>query len=78
MADNEIWKGPEFQSKALLALVMLHVRQAQDLTEGEQSKPENSIEALLYSSGFSNKEITAISGTAKSTVTDRLKAAGLT
>jgi hypothetical protein len=74
---KEIWQTPEFQERALLALLMLRVREALDMSDKEQSKPENSVEALLFNCGFSNKDITDIAGTAKSTVTDRLKAAGL-
>lgn len=77
MANDEIWQSSEFRGRALLALLLIRVREFQNLSEEALGRPENSVEALLYRAGFSNKDIQLITGTAKSTVTDRIKAAGL-
>jgi hypothetical protein len=77
MTKEEIWQSDEFLNKALLALLTLMAREAAGRGTEDGSGPEASVEAILFRSGFTNKEITQIAGTKKSTVTDRLKSAGL-
>jgi len=59
---------------SLRAILMLQVESAKD----EERPKGNSIEGLLFRAGFTaQKDIVAISGTPKSTVSDRLKEEGL-
>ena len=74
---KDIIESADFRNKALLALLMFHIRSAQGAEE-ENNPKARSLEALLHLCGFSNKEITQMTGTPKSTVSDRLRAEGLT
>ena len=67
----------KFQERALLALLMLQVRSAQLQSPDADQAGSSSIEAMLFVAGFTNAEIVKITGTPKSTVTRRLKNAGL-
>jgi hypothetical protein len=57
------------------AILMMQVEQAKN---EERPKGRGSIEGLLFRAGFTaQKDIVAITGTPKSTVSDRLKEEGL-
>ncbi len=55
----------------LRAILLLQLR------EQSEEEERGSIEGLLFRAGFTNKQIVAMTGKAKSTVSTRLKAEGL-
>lgn len=75
--SETITESPLFKEKALLGILMFLARSAQAVGD-ESSDPNAAPEAVLALAGFKNVDIVTITGTPKSTVSRRLKEAGLT
>ena len=71
MVDEKGGTEPSRLEVLLQAILLL---QLQPLVDEEK---RGSIEGVLYRAGFTNKEIVEMTGTPKSTVSQRLKAEGL-
>ena len=74
--SETMFEDPHFREKALLAILMFLVR-SRPINDDSNDDPAETPEALLGIAGFRNAEIVKITGTPKSTVSYRLKAAGL-